>query len=1212
MSRRLRRDLNKRIPSAGYHKFSGDVEVTGWLIGPSIANIVMAITKLVSGTTTPVQLTITHCDGVYKGIVVHWDRQYNLANFDHYEIQVSADQTNWYSLKLDGTGWQGTINQWTSTPDNFIPHFPIPFGGTAENPIAIRLYYRVRQVTILGVEGAWSDVANATTSLIETGDIAARSIAATKMIVGELTAREMAFGAEEGGYSVYEDADPAAPAAEIFDLSQPDCVGSRGTIPAAGKEVVYAPPTAIDEVLREFRGFHSPRMIGQSEALFQTAKNLIKSPEDLTTADWTPVGAPTQVLTNQYVDGKRLTKIGNTGAAADYVQQVYTAAFTQAGIAGSVICRKGSSVGNVAYIRIYDIDGAANIFTLPIDFDNYPNAPGAPGGGGTLHNYTWIDSETVEIQWIGTLAAAGNDIRIYLYGSPNATDGEYTYWTAVQLEDLPYPTPYIDQYRYPTGVRPAVSPNYAVTMPEKFAFKVKIRPWFAYDTAIGHRIAEWHVDVNHRFILYYISGSDKFCCWWKNDVAGTTRYLYTQVFDDSAPNDVNSEIILYGQIDLSTQLGNNAFFAIVAGVKQAEDNDWGGAPDAYSATLTTLSIGHELAANHADSLIEYAKFWTWDGAALGTLADETDIDRVTADLTSLFDLTLEDYSLARYKPVSKQGAIGIFQKTKNLVDFPEDLTDASWLDENANITPSLSDYYINGKRFTKLLITDANPAFTYKDVEVTTATPSFQAIFMHGLSDVTVIDLTERGVATRGTITITWSTKTIAVADGATNLEYVWITDKKVWVAATAAAVVIANDVEIHIYPDTTEANLDHIYVTAVMVEDIAHPTPYTPTERAKDGILNYPFEMPEKFSICFWVRPWFKYTSTNFHRFIEWIIDATHRFMIYYDSDNDLIKLYWIDGGVARGLASQTFDDGTANDDINQEIFVAASVDLSSQDANGSRLKVYADTIGESTGFGAAPDAKSSSFPTLSIGQEAGRWEADAFLSDLMILPNVLLTEEQMDRHYNTRRPWYSLSEVASFDRQVRIDRNGIRLHNAELNITDWRNRQILISNRDGMKALDAAGKCIHDIADAPVLVGNRYCGHRHWFQDLGTYILLNTTSPTLDSWTEITCLNTGNDNMRLGLFKIHMSWSAVAQNYPFMAIYFRPKGTSWDKGTTSNTPGWSSQALTGAAHLTLMSDVIMMECPIGDDDKIEYYFSVPGASTDEILTITQLGGAI
>jgi len=602
-------------------------------------------------------------------------------------------------------------------------------------------------------------------------------------------------------------------------------------------------------------------------------------------------------------------------------------------------------------------------------------------------------------------------------------------------------------------------------------------------------VASWHVSSTQELRIYYVgAATNRFRVLWED--GGTYRILDTDVFDDgTAHDDINSEIILFGAIDLSTQTGNNVFFAIVDGSKQREDTSWNGAPDAKVTTFPTLSIGHQNEDHHADSLIEYAKFWQWDGSDLGTLDDETDIDRVTADLTSLFDLELEDYSNARYKPVSKQGAIGVFQKTTNLVDFPEDLTDSSWLDENGNITPSLSDYYIDGKQFTKLLVTDTNTAFTYKDVEVTTATPSFQAIFIHGLAGVTVIDLTERGVATRGKITITWATKTVTASNGATNLEYVWITDKKVWVAATAASVNTSNDVEIRIYPDTYEAANDYIYATAVMVEDIAYPTPYTPTERAKDGVLNYPFGMPEKFTLMFWVRPWFKYDTGTYHRFINWFIDSTHRSRIYYHATDDKIGVSWQDGGTNRTLISQQFDDGSSYDDINQWIMVALAFDAAGGQT-GSRLKVYADTIGEDTDFGGALDAKTSSFPTLSIGHENGSFEADSFISDLLILPNQLLTAEQMDRHYWKTRPWHSPGEVASFDKSVRIDRSGIRLHNAELNITDWRNRQILISNRDGLMAKDAAGKVIHDIPDAPLLSDWLMAGHLTFKQVPAAYL--------------------------------------------------------------------------------------------------------------------------
>ena len=95
MSRRLRRDLNKRISSAGYEKITGDLEVTGEIVGPSITNIVTAVAQLAAGTTTPVQLTITRCKPMLKAILLEWLVQYNLVNFSHYEVQVSNDGATW-------------------------------------------------------------------------------------------------------------------------------------------------------------------------------------------------------------------------------------------------------------------------------------------------------------------------------------------------------------------------------------------------------------------------------------------------------------------------------------------------------------------------------------------------------------------------------------------------------------------------------------------------------------------------------------------------------------------------------------------------------------------------------------------------------------------------------------------------------------------------------------------------------------------------------------------------------------------------------------------------------------------------------------------------------------------------------------------------------------------------------------------------------------
>jgi hypothetical protein len=124
-----------------------------------------------------------------------WDKQLNLTNFDHYEIQVSADQASWYSLKFDGTDWKDTLGAVTSWTAEILIHTMIPNGGTADVPTAVTLYYRVRRVTKVPTPGDWSTTASATTAVIGTGDITGTAINTAKLATGAVTEIKVADGA---------------------------------------------------------------------------------------------------------------------------------------------------------------------------------------------------------------------------------------------------------------------------------------------------------------------------------------------------------------------------------------------------------------------------------------------------------------------------------------------------------------------------------------------------------------------------------------------------------------------------------------------------------------------------------------------------------------------------------------------------------------------------------------------------------------------------------------------------------------------------------------------------------------------------------------------------------------------------------------------------------------------------------------------------------
>lgn len=140
-----------------------------------------------NGTTTPTVPTVT-AHGLYKAIVVLWDRQTYLTNFARYEVQVSDDGgTTWYSLDFGGAG-VGTATADTDCPVERLTHTRIPFGGTEGAPTGTTYHYRVRRVTRAEAASSWSTPVSATTLTIDTGDLAENSITANKVSAGVINA----------------------------------------------------------------------------------------------------------------------------------------------------------------------------------------------------------------------------------------------------------------------------------------------------------------------------------------------------------------------------------------------------------------------------------------------------------------------------------------------------------------------------------------------------------------------------------------------------------------------------------------------------------------------------------------------------------------------------------------------------------------------------------------------------------------------------------------------------------------------------------------------------------------------------------------------------------------------------------------------------------------------------------------------------------------
>ena len=145
------------------------------------------------------------------------DLQANLTNFGRLEFQVTRNQVSWYSIPTAAPiiDWKGVLDGLTvAVPDGAqVIQACIPPDGTAAAPVAYPLYYRARRVTKANVVSGWSAVVEATFSLVETGDYAARSLYVDAFIGNQMRALVARLGkiiAEDIEVTSVQEIDPDA------------------------------------------------------------------------------------------------------------------------------------------------------------------------------------------------------------------------------------------------------------------------------------------------------------------------------------------------------------------------------------------------------------------------------------------------------------------------------------------------------------------------------------------------------------------------------------------------------------------------------------------------------------------------------------------------------------------------------------------------------------------------------------------------------------------------------------------------------------------------------------------------------------------------------------------------------------------------------------------------------------------------------------------
>ena len=188
MSRRIRRDLHKRVGASGYQQIAGDLEVSGRILGPSITNLATAISRVSTKTSVAAKLPMPTAEPGVRSVILRWEKQYTLNTPSHYNVAVGNNPAGpKYIPCTDGTNWGFGEGSLPVVGEMYI-HTNIPNVGGEDDPHGRTIYYWVQQETKSGALSEWSEPVEVTTKTVGPGDIAANSVYANTIVAQSVTA----------------------------------------------------------------------------------------------------------------------------------------------------------------------------------------------------------------------------------------------------------------------------------------------------------------------------------------------------------------------------------------------------------------------------------------------------------------------------------------------------------------------------------------------------------------------------------------------------------------------------------------------------------------------------------------------------------------------------------------------------------------------------------------------------------------------------------------------------------------------------------------------------------------------------------------------------------------------------------------------------------------------------------------------------------------
>lgn len=580
---------------------------------------------------------------------------------------------------------------------------------------------------------------------------------------------------------------------------------------------------------------------------------------------------------------------------------------------------------------------------------------------------------------------------------------------------------------------------------------------------------------------------------------------------------------------------------------------------------------------------------------------------ITYEPGHLYDEVGTEYDNALVK-FAGRGVIGCFGATTNLVQSPEDLTDATyWTPTSA--TAAASTYSWRGRPFT-LVTASASTAGNVTQILAATSGQihCFSVTVRKGSGATSQLLIRDSYAGTvRANVTITWATASAAAATGTLFRADFYASDTICEVVVIGTAIGSATPV-VTLRPDTT-AGTGTAYFTAVQVEDKDFPTPYTPTSRPEHSRIEYPMTPAGTGTIELWFRPWHTYDIADRDKYV-FVLGGTgasiaNTVSLRYDIATDkYIALIYQDASNYRSVAS---DSAFAT---NASLWAWRHLKVV-WDIPNQTIQLFVDGV-EQTAAASAGTVSSMAFNANALwvgglGNSSGNdYVANSLITDFLYRPSVADTSAD---HYTNAVPWYDTSEVTNKYQSVRINRYGIRLHNANIGISDDYGRYIGISPAEGLLARDAAGTIIHDIPTAPILVGAYPMGHFYEFKyALDEYTLLASATYAAGWTTGLQAIRAGNGRIGGVRVKIWVKGAGSAYSVAHLGVALRPTGTTWSSSSGTTPHDMTEFALTSNL-ITTVERMVVMDCPVDDEAQFDCYTILQPSPTSGFINVKQLG---